>query len=231
MKKNIRLNSRRVSMKEYGQMPSTDNREITHDPGSTDRYSQITQRIDYPNYITNKSAVNVNKTVCVNWSNVKPGRAGVIVYTDVILKNKTSARYFFLGEDTATGELTDFGGGVQYKSGESIIQAALRELAEESLCCFGKITKESIDESTVVYDNNMAIFFIPVNVDRHSVIHDFHNTVLYAFRPEVKGIVAASRSMFYKFVNGDTVYIGDKQYELYSRVRKLLSSSNIQKYI
>lgn len=197
-----------------------------------EQYKQITQRIDYPNFVTNKSSVNVCKLTEVDWYHLRPGRAGVIVYTDVeSAHTKKKSRYYFLGVDTQSRELTDFGGGVQYKIKETPIEAALREFAEESLCCFGKIDDQNLLNSTVVYGENMMIIFIPMQIDIRRVISDFDKMVRYAYRPEVRSIVAVSHATLDKFINGDCINKGENSYRLYSRVRKLLSCSGVMNYI
>ena len=89
-------------------------------------------------------------------------RAGVIPYTI-----KDGKKYFLLGIDAKFGTLTDFGGGV--KRGENFIEAACRELDEESLGIFNFLHPERMKEvrqnSTTVYDDNSAIIFLNVSVD------------------------------------------------------------------
>src|SRR3989304_3199471 len=83
-------------------------------------------------------------------------RAGVIPFT---IKN--NRLYFLLGVYRDTGELTDFGGGV--KTSESIIDAAYRELFEESCKIFDdSILKTDLNRSIVITNTvqNMAIFFL-----------------------------------------------------------------------
>lgn len=88
-----------------------------------------------------------------------PHRAGVIPYTTY-----NSKLYFLLGVDRSTRELTDFGGGK--KATESMIEAALRELNEESCKIFdGIVTLEQLKFSPVVTtkDKTIAIFFVRVD--------------------------------------------------------------------
>lgn len=90
----------------------------------------------------------------------KPVRAGVIPYT--IAFNRV---YFLMGVDRGTHELTDFGGGI--KNGESPVQAALRELGEETCGLFGEhITVSHLERSKCVanYKSNAFIYFARVSV-------------------------------------------------------------------
>lgn len=91
--------------------------------------------------------------------NTRSIRAGVIPFTI-----KDNQLYFLLGIDRNTRELTDFGGGV--KSTESVVDAAYRELFEESCKLFnGDIFKTDITSSIAITDymHNITIFFVHVN--------------------------------------------------------------------
>jgi len=106
----------------------------------------------------------------LNMENVKPHRAGVIIYTVI-----NDAVYFGLGLDARTHDLTDFGGGVMYKSDLNPINGALREFREETLNIFEEITNEDIAESIVLYDNRNLIIFIHMDLDPNSVSLAFNN--------------------------------------------------------
>jgi hypothetical protein len=85
-----------------------------------------------------------------------PVRAGVIPFTV-----RDHRLHFLLGIDRRTRELTDFGGGV--KNTETMLDAAFRELLEESCKIFGgSVTKEHLKESPAVANSSRtaAIFFI-----------------------------------------------------------------------
>lgn len=86
-------------------------------------------------------------------------RAGVIPYTI-----KDNQVYFLLGIDRRTRELTDFGGGV--KSDETILEAAQRELGEETCKLFGNtVTKKHLRYSPAVCNTNRdtAILFLLID--------------------------------------------------------------------
>jgi hypothetical protein len=88
-----------------------------------------------------------------------PVRAGVIPFTV-----RDHRLHFLLGIDRRTRELTDFGGGV--KNTETMLDAAFRELLEESCKIFGgSVTKEHLKESPAVANSSRtaAIFFLRVD--------------------------------------------------------------------
>jgi ADP-ribose pyrophosphatase YjhB (NUDIX family) len=93
----------------------------------------------------------------VNLRNVRPARAGIIFYTEY----QGRILYCF-GKDTKTGELTDFGGGVKYKSrGEDAVDGALREFQEETLGIFVNIEKSVvIRHSKVLYNKETMIILV-----------------------------------------------------------------------
>lgn len=112
----------------------------------------------------------------LNLDCVKPQRAGVIIYT--IINGST---YFGLGLDSKTHDLTDFGGGVIYKTDENVVRGALREFEEETLEIFDTITPTDIKECPVIYDDNNLIVFIHMNVDP--------DTTCFAFNEKYKQVM------------------------------------------
>ena len=88
-------------------------------------------------------------------------RAGIIPYTCI------NGNYFFcLGRDTASGELTDFGGGV--RKNETIFEGANREFHEETrnVFAFDINDRKIASQSIVVQTDYMTIFFVNVS-DRY----------------------------------------------------------------
>ena len=86
-------------------------------------------------------------------------RSGVIPY---IIKD--SQLFFLLGVDRVTLDLTDFGGGIKAK--ESVVDAAFRELCEESCGLFGEtIKKDDLYTAPAVTNQSkkMIIFFLRIN--------------------------------------------------------------------
>lgn len=89
---------------------------------------------------------------------VCPQRAGIIIYTTV-----GESTYIGLGLDSRTHDLTDFGGGVIYKTDVNVVRGALREFDEETLSIFETIAHDSIKHCPVIYDNNNLIIFVRIN--------------------------------------------------------------------
>jgi hypothetical protein len=158
----------------------------------------------------------------LNLDYVKPQRAGVIMYT--VCKDAT---YFGLGLDDRTHDLTDFGGTVNYKYKEDAITGALREFHEETLEIFDAITKEMIQNSAVIYDENNLIIFIHVQVDPDSVCKSFvdkYQSFNKKFSPpEVCGITWLSWEEFSRNMKEPGA--------LYPRVQKFLARADDFSYL
>jgi len=127
---------------------------------------------------SNQSSLSVIKTTvhALNLSCVQPKRAGVIPYTV-----SNGAIYFGLGLDSKTHDLTDFAGGVFYKTDHDVVQGALREFEEETLQIFDSIKADDIKECPVIYDSDNLIIFIHMNIDPDvicSVFNDKYQEVM-----------------------------------------------------
>ena len=105
----------------------------------------------------------------LNLECVKPQRAGVIIYTVV-----NGAIFFGLGLDSSTHDLTDFGGGVMYKTDKNAVRGALREFEEETLQIFEVITPDDVKTCPVVYDSRNLIIFVHLNLDPEAVCLRFN---------------------------------------------------------
>lgn len=183
------------------------------------RYKLINRRID-SNRIRHKKLAfpNVQISMCKNvkLNEYGPTRSGAIIYTHY--ENKT---YFCMGVDSLYGDLTDFAGGV--KKNENVLEGGLRELEEESLGIFGKLTKNDIMDNLVFYSSNMMIMFIYLDLDIGKSRKDFSNRLKemrakeYYKLAEVSNIVWLEKSDFIDCINGK----GEKR--MYSRVKKILS--------
>lgn len=134
------------------------------------------------------------------------------------MKGKT---YFCLGIDTASGDLTDFAGGV--KKDESVIEGGLRELAEESQGVFGDIDINSIGNSLCVYNKNILIMFIYKDVNIYDITNKFiertktFNNRKYSETLEVSHLCWLEREEFLDSING-------KGRKMYTRIRRILSN-------
>lgn len=206
---------------------SDDEIEDINTENQTGKYKLITRRID-SNRIRHKIATNpeIHTSVCKNMKtyNEGPMRSGAIIYT-----HYGGETYFCLGVDSVYGDLTDFAGGV--KKGEmseenGAISGGLRELEEESLGIFGKLTVEDVSESLVFYSTSMMIMFIHLDIDIEKTKKDFQISARdkrkkivpgeFTADLEVSDICWLEKKEFLESVSG-------KGRRIYSRVRKILS--------
>lgn len=160
-------------------------------------------------------------------------RAGIIPYT--IIDNK---KFFCLGIDNTYGTLTDFGGGV--KKYENFVEAACRELEEESLGIFNFTTKELMEKvrknSTTIYDSNTAILFLHVHIENIMDIIDLYD---YKFkntfgRVENSALLWVPEDIFFYLIkSGKSIKNGKQIYpSVYKVVNDLLRSvSNINEIV
>lgn len=160
-------------------------------------------------------------------------RAGIIPYT--IINNK---KYFCLGVDAMYGTLTDFGGGV--KRYEHFVEAACRELEEESLGIFNFTSKELMEKvrknSTTIYDCNTAIIFLHVKIENINDIVDLYD---YKFKNttgkiENSAVVWIPEDVFFYLIkSGKSIKNGKNFYpSVYKVVNDLLRSvSNINEIV
>ncbi|SHO33117.1 Hypothetical protein BQ3484_49 [Cedratvirus A11] len=160
----------------------------------------------------------VAKVSDVDWNTVKPLRAGVIVYTLYtpcsLEKNPKNKLLFCMGVDRKTSEITDFGGGVSYKKDKTTAAGALREFTEESLGVFGKFYPSSLDNCVVVYNNNMAIFFLPLVCSPEDITHTFSERYRKERSNEVSSLAWMDKKGFLRCLFAEKIF--------YVRVSKLL---------
>lgn len=191
------------------------------DKKKENKYKLVTRRIDN-NRIRHKNTKN--QEICTGvLKNIKmtidgPIRSGAIIYT-----HSEGKTYFCLGQDSIYGDLTDFSGGK--KQNETVIEAGLRELEEESLGIFGKLTVSDVRESMGFYSSNMLIMFIRKDVNMEKTKKEFSeklqkkiskNTGGISEGVEVNDIVWLESKEFLDVLNG-------KGRRVYSRVRRILS--------
>ena len=175
-------------------------------------FKRITRRIDSMKIRNNQKKdldVNVSLTQDMNIIKDNHVRSGAIIYT-----RYNGTTYFCLGVDTDSGNLTDFGGGV--KKGETIIEGGLRELEEESQGVFGDISPEDIENAVIFHCHNMAIMFIPLEVNPREITKVFMNRIRKEEDHEVCDITWLNTEEFLESIHG-------RGKKLYIRVRKLLS--------
>jgi len=175
-------------------------------------YKRITRRIDSIKIRYNQKKdieVNVSYNRQLNMTRDTPVRSGAIIYT-----RNNDKTYFCLGIDTQSGNITDFGGGV--KKGETIVLGGLRELEEESQGVFGNIDPSEIRDTITFHSYNMAIMFIPLDVDMDQITKNFRSKIKGKTNPEVCDIVWLDTQELLESIHG-------RGRKLYIRVRKLLS--------
>ena len=167
----------------------------------------------------NNCSVEYVKTL--NLNTFKPLRSGVIVYT--IYKGKT---YFILGIDTASGNITDFGGGISFKR-ENALTGGLREFSEETLGVFGNIDVEEIKNCIAVYNEKEIIIFVPFEINIKSKYLEFINRVKQVENPEVIDLSVLSKKQFISLIDGKDV----NGVTMYDKIRNLLSLGKNKNFI
>lgn len=145
--------------------------------------------------IRKKQSAHTYKSIIkhLNWSRVKPCRAGVIPYI-----NTNKGLVFAFGLDTQYRELTDFGGGVSYKKDKTAVFGALREFKEESLGVFGDFIPKNVSNSFVIYNAEVMILFHQVDVEPETINKQFHEKLKNEENPEVCDIVWLGEEEFKK---------------------------------
>ena len=186
--------------------------EYSSDEENDNPYKLITRRIDTPK-IRNKKRkdvfISTSFTKNINIERNGPVRSGVIIYT-----RKNNKTFFCLGVDADSKDLTDFGGGVT--KDETVVEGGLRELKEESQGIFGTISVEEIENTISFSSYNMAIIFIPKDVDMDKMANDFNSIIEKTENFEVSGIKWLDTEELLESIHG-------RGKKLYVRVVRLLS--------
>ena len=201
-------------METYSLSPNNSTSPDTSPGGGfeTNPFKRITRRIDSMKIRHNqKRDIDVNISLARDINVVKDNhiRSGAIIYTKC-----NNVTYFCLGVDTQSGNLTDFGGGV--KKFETIVEGGLRELEEESQGIFGDINPDDIENSVVFHSYNMAIMFIPLEVNPREITKAFMERIRKEEEHEVCDITWLTTDELLESIHG-------RGRKLYIRVRKLLS--------
>ena len=157
----------------------------------------------------------------LNLNTFRPLRAGVIVYT--IYKGKT---YFILGIDTASGNITDFGGGISFKR-ENAITGGLREFSEETLGIFGSIDVDEIKNCVSVHNDKEVIIFVPFKINIESKYLEFMSRVKQVENPEVMDLFILNKKQFISLIDGRDI----NGITMYDKIRNLLSLGKNKNFI
>lgn len=165
----------------------------------------------------------VIKTIVRNLDldHVRPKRAGIIIYTV-----KDGSVYFGLGVDTKTHDLTDFGGGVSYKTDNNAVRGAIREFEEESLEIFESLTFNDIEHCPVIYDKNNLIIFLHIDIDPDAVSEAFnakYKSVMRNLESEVCAITWLTWEEFKYSIREPDI--------MFSRVQKFLLQAGDFSYL
>jgi hypothetical protein len=155
-------------------------------------------------------------------------RAGIIPYTII-----SGIKFFCLGVDAKYGTLTDFGGGV--KKSEDFVEAACRELEEESLGIFDFTSKEDMEiirnYSKTVYDSSTAVIFLHLKLNNLAItVKEYQKRVSKENYAENSNIMWIPEDVFFYLIkSGKTIRNGKYIYpSVYKVVNDLLRSvSNI----
>lgn len=103
-------------------------------------------------------------------------RGGIVPYVDRFIPDKGLIRFYCLGLDYSSGDITEFSGKVDKKD-HDIIDTSLREFQEETRNVFPPITREDLisQNVNVLYDNLALIIFVRVDVDMLDIVDRFDN--------------------------------------------------------
>lgn len=126
--------------------------------------------------------------------------------------------YFFMGLDDISGDYSDFGGGI--KSRENELDAAFRELEEESLGVFGKWTKKNCDNMNVIYSDMTFIIMLDLGdiSDPSHYVDQFNLSIskeFQSFRKEMRDIVPLDKDGFINTIQNTE--------KIWSKIRKILN--------
>jgi hypothetical protein len=163
--------------------------------------SYVLQTKQYSNYAsdgmlhtlcnnTSNRPRSINKVKNVDFNMLKLKRCGIVPFcfkdNDVI---------FYLGVDTKTDEITDFGGSINISIRETPIQCAIREFKEESLDTFDDQCLLNINECLCVHDIYRIVIFVNVPNKDYSDIFNKKKELIET-PLEVKDIVSFNSHEF-----------------------------------
>jgi len=154
---------------------------------------------DIPMYPSNKR-VSVKQVNELKLDEVTPLRGGVIVYTI-----RSGQLLFAFGVDRNSNEWTDFGGGISYiRRGETVLSGCMREFREETLGVFGEISQKDINSSVALYDDNMMILLLYLDVVPEIITSAFTERCNGSLDPEVVSIVWLTQEQLSTQINKRT---------------------------
>lgn len=131
-------------------------------------------------------------------------RAAVIPYTVFRDPDGKCSIFFLFGIDLASGDITDFGGGVK-KSRETALQGALREFLEEIRYIFESSVKNlnTLRLSTSLFSERMSVIFLPVECEWFvDAEYKFSTAKINTKTDEISRVAWFSSSEVQKLVRG-----------------------------
>lgn len=157
-------------------------------------------------------------------------RAAVVPYTVKTVPGKCSKIIFLMGVDTATNDITDFGGGI--KKHECDLAGAYREFKEETKDIFGdSISMNDLTTCLSVVQcvqphahlpRGMSVIFVPVSndwIDKAEKLFD--NSKNSTNKPdEISKLVWLDESEFYRLIHGNHLSL-----KMWSRLQKFYRSA------
>ncbi len=178
------------------QKPSSSNWRPTSQKSNDDRKARLNSKSFLRNVNVGKNHgryfLGKIKDFNINKRNIK--RAGIIVYTTI-----ESKIYFMLGIDEFSGDLTDFGGGIQSRD-KGPINCALREYEEETIGTIHTLNEESLKNCNFISSNTMLIIFVPLKFDHTKVFDKFNRKIENRSFSEVLGLVLLDGPSFIKLI-------------------------------
>ena len=144
-------------------------------------------------------------------------RSGVIVY------RRLNDEYIFgLGIDTQSGDITDFGGGVQHQDNLPIV-VGLREFTEETLGVFGHFSAEEVIKSLVIYSDSLMIMFLHLDFNFNAINKLFDYRRKKIKHTEIDKLIWFDKRQFLNLIEGNATS------SLYIKVKEILIKG-IEKY-
>ena len=148
---------------------------------------------------------------------LKPKRAGVIIYSQI-----QDQLLFAMGIDSSSGNITDFGGTVEYNKDKRAINGGLRELKEESQGVFGNLNPNQIQDCLTAYSEEMMISFIHLTLDPIKITSEFNQKVSKCTDPEIEEIVWLNKNQLFNLINSGKIELDGKVIHMYDVVHKFL---------
>ncbi len=149
----------------------------------------------------------------------KQKRSGFIIYS--VVDDKI---IYGMGIDSNSGEITDFGGGVE-SDDKNVICAGLREFTEETLLSFGILDEKDTSEFFSIYSDSVMITFAHLDFNMDEVTKHFDSErikVKETGKIEVDRLVWMTHDELTKCVRTNSP-------KMYERVRRLINNFIVKK--